>query len=336
MVADPELLKNILIKDFHVFTEMRGLRFGDRFIDRMLFVQGGEKWKELRTIMSPTFTSGKLRMMNKLIHECTETLTENLEEAADNKMEIDVGKYFGAYAMDVITRCSFSMKVDSRKDPNNPLVTAVRKVVSPTSWRFMLAILFPDLVKLIRLSVFTPSIISFFENLSTQLINERKNLREDQKPKDFLQLLLDAESEDSSKKNGKKKLELEEVVAQCIMFFIVGYFTTAVTITFVAHQLAIKPEIQEKLLKEIDESLQNKKEIEYDDIAGLKYLDAVVQETLRYYTPSPRLERRSVEDYKLGDTGIVIPKSTIFAVPIYSLTHDPQYFPEPEKFDPER
>ncbi|XP_067135727.1 cytochrome P450 3A21-like [Centruroides vittatus] len=258
VIADPHLLKNILIKDFHVFSEGRGLRFGDNIIDRMLVFQHGKQWKELRSIMTPTFSSGKIKMMSKLIDDCGKILIDNFIEAAESKKEIDVTKYFGAYAMDVIARCSFGIQLDSRKDPNNPFLKAVRQTIKPMSWRTLIAVLFPGLAKLLRLSLFNPRTSLFFKDVAMQIINERKNLKEDQKPKDFLQLLLEAEKEDSDSKNGKKRLELDDVVSQCVMFFMVGYFTTAATLSFLAHQLAIKPKIQEKLIKEIDEVLKGK------------------------------------------------------------------------------
>ncbi|XP_023210573.1 cytochrome P450 3A5-like [Centruroides sculpturatus] len=68
----------------------------------------------------------------------------------------------------------------------------------------------------------------------------------------------------------------------------------------------------------------------------MKYLEAFVQEIVRKHPTTIRLERRAVEDHELGDTGIVVEKGTMIAVPIYALNHDPKYFPDPDKFDPER
>ncbi|EEC05341.1 cytochrome P450, putative [Ixodes scapularis] len=48
------------------------------------------------------------------------------------------------------------------------------------------------------------------------------------------------------------------------------------------------------------------------------------------------LERYGPSDYGLGDTGIKIPKDCVIAVPVYAMHHDPDYFPDPSKFDPDR
>ncbi|XP_075550556.1 cytochrome P450 3A19-like [Dermacentor variabilis] len=73
-----------------------------------------------------------------------------------------------------------------------------------------------------------------------------------------------------------------------------------------------------------------------DVVSKLKYLHCVVSETLRLYPSAPRLERSALEDYVLGETGIKLPKGCTVVVPIYALHRDPEYFPEPDAFKPER
>lgn len=66
----------------------------------------------------------------------------------------------------------------------------------------------------------------------------------------------------------------------------------------------------------------------------MKYMDMVIDETLRLYPPATRLDRVANNDYEYE--GIKIKKGQIITVPIYALHHDPDYYPNPEKFDPER
>ncbi|XP_023242812.1 cytochrome P450 6l1-like, partial [Centruroides sculpturatus] len=103
-------------------------------------------------------------------------------------------------------------------------------------------------------------------------------------------------------------LTRDEIISQCILFFIVGFATTAANINFIVYSLALNPECQEKLAKELQENLQNQEELEYEDVQNLPYLDAVISETLRYYSPTPKVIRMGHEDYHLEGTDIVVPK----------------------------
>lgn len=335
MVAEPKLLKNILIKDFQSFTDLRTLQFGDPIIDRMLFVQTGKKWREMKAILSPAFTSRKMKMISTSVSDCAQTLVDNILEAAEG-VDIDIDRYFSAYLTDVIASCVFGMKLDESDNPSNPFVKAVKDSISPIPWRVYISIFFPGLAKFLRLSFFNPSTSMFFKKVILEVISRRENLKDEEKPNDILQSLLDLKNQNKSGKPEKSSnLELEDIVAQCIMIFIAGYIATKATFLFAVHELAVNPEIQEKLIKEIDHTFKNK-DIDYDTIVGMEYLEAIVQETLRLYTPSPRLERTSTKSYVLGNTGIMIPKGILVAIPIYAISHDPLYFPDPDKFIPER
>ncbi|GFY55818.1 cytochrome P450 3A8 [Trichonephila inaurata madagascariensis] len=80
-------------------------------------------------------------------------------------------------------------------------------------------------------------------------------------------------------------LELAEIelLAQCVLFFLVGYETTASTLTFLAYELALNPEWQDKLIEEVDKVFEKHSEMSYDTVRDMKVLDAVVSETLRMY-----------------------------------------------------
>ena len=72
----------------------------------------------------------------------------------------------------------------------------------------------------------------------------------------------------------------------------------------------------------------------YDSIMDMKYMDMVVDETLRMYPPATRLDRVASNDYEFE--GIKIKKGQVIGVPIYALHHNPELYPNPEEFDPER
>lgn len=129
----------------------------------------------------------------------------------------------------------------------------------------------------------------------------------------------------------------DEAMAQCVLFFLAGQDTTSSVISFATYLLALHPEVQSKLRKEADECFAaNKDGPSLDTVTKLKYLHAVVSETLRMYPPGIRIERSPIEDYVLGDTGITLPKGCVIGVPVYAMHYDPAFFPNPTVFDPER
>jgi cytochrome P450 len=133
-----------------------------------------------------------------------------------------------------------------------------------------------------------------------------------------------------------KYLTENEILAQAWIFFVAGYETTATTLSFCSYELALNPECQEKLYEEVNSAIDSKGEISYETLAKLPYLDSVISETLRLYPPVIRLEREAMTDYKLGDTGITLFKGQIVEIPTYAIHHSEEYYPNPEKFIPER
>jgi cytochrome P450 family 6 len=106
---------------------------------------------------------------------------------------------------------------------------------------------------------------------------------------------------------------------------------------FTIYELALNPEIQDRLREEIANGVaDNDGELTYELLSEFKYLDMVINESLRKFPPAFFLTRVCRKDFKIPGTEMVIPKDTDINVNIYSIHRDPEYYPEPEKFDPER
>ncbi|KAL1137634.1 hypothetical protein AAG570_009330 [Ranatra chinensis] len=100
--------------------------------------------------------------------------------------------------------------------------------------------------------------------------------------------------------------------------------------------LSLHQDVQSKLGKEIEEVLKkHSNKINMESIKEMKYLTMVLSETLRCFPTLARMERTCTKDYTFP-TGLTIEKNTRVNVPLYGLHNDPKYYPNPEKFDPER
>ncbi|KAK3090429.1 hypothetical protein FSP39_011786 [Pinctada imbricata] len=257
--------------------------------------------------------------------------------------------------MDVIASTGFGIDVNSQKDPDNEFVKQAKKAFSVgfTSRLFIIMIIFPVFNRFINFLTKinlgrTPfsEIFQFFKKVTLSIIEERKSAPE-QKRKDLMQIMLNSHNEEVDKedkanmvdykdKDPVKKergLTIDEVVANSFIFFLAGYDTTANTLSFLAYNLAMNPDCQEKCIEEVHRVL-GKDKPNYDNVLKLQYLDNCMSETLRMFGPASITNRQVEEDCDIG--GYKVPKGSCVNFCIYAIHHDPDYWPEPEKFDPDR
>lgn len=122
--------------------------------------------------------------------------------------------------------------------------------------------------------------------------------------------------------------------AQGKIFFAAGFETTANCLTTLCYNLALNPDIQEKLRNEVMKIVDEHEVINHETIADMHYLEAAIQENLRMYPPVIVQERICKKDVEVK--GLQIKKGTYVRVPIYACHHNPDFFQDPEEFRPER
>lgn len=124
------------------------------------------------------------------------------------------------------------------------------------------------------------------------------------------------------------------------MFFLAGFDTSSTLLSFIAYELSVNTDIQQKLYDEVEETYRSLggKTLNYDTVQKMKYMDMVVSETLRYWPPLPGVDRDCVKDYDYddGQCKFKIEKGTFISIPIYGFHFDEKYWDNPKKFDPER
>ncbi|PSN40746.1 putative cytochrome P450 6a14 [Blattella germanica] len=141
------------------------------------------------------------------------------------------------------------------------------------------------------------------------------------------------------KTKGKEDIVFDNglLAAQAFAFFVAGFETTGGALTFCLHELAINPHIQVKLREEIDAMLQETNgNIVYENVNTLPYLDKVIWETLRKYPTAGHTLRRVTKRYVIPQTNVRLDVGDLVIISMFGLHHDPKYYPDPEKFDPER
>lgn len=345
IVNDPDLIRNILTKEFTNFHD-RGIFYNEEIdpLSGHLFQLPGKKWRNLRVKLTPTFTSGKIKQIFPILKEAGNVLEKYLEEEALKGSTIDVKDIFARYSTDIIMSVAFGISCDSFKEPNNEFRYWGKKIFDPKPFWNALILFAPQVLNFFSISYTEKSVTNFFTNMFKQTVKYRESNNIERK--DFLNLLIqlmkngyvnaDDESLSNNVNAAKNKLTMMEAAAQAYVFFLAGFETSSTTVTFCLYELAKNQDIQNKLREEIQTMIKKNGDLTYCALNDMNYLHKVISETLRKYPPVVILNRICTNDVKLNTTNFSIPKGTSVAIPVFGLHRDSNIFPDPEKFDPER
>ena len=119
VLRDPEVIKTVLVKDFDSFFS-RGFKINEKMepLSGHLFFLSGPKWRNLRMKLTPTFTSGKMKMMFPTLVETGKELQDYLKKPAGHKETIEIKDILARYSTDIIASCAFGIECNCLKDPN--------------------------------------------------------------------------------------------------------------------------------------------------------------------------------------------------------------------------
>ncbi|XP_043190447.1 cytochrome P450 9e2-like [Amphibalanus amphitrite] len=322
-VGDPDLIRAITIKDFDHFVDRRDLVISKCMEDMMPSLRG-RKWKEVRAIMSPAFSSSKLKAMHELCLESADNLSNYLQETTRQHGDVEMKEAAGRFTMDNIASCAFGVNCNSFKDPNTEFASVY------DSLRLALLMVLPRWLGQL-LPERSEAAAEFFRRVVLTTIAHREGAG-DAGRRDYLHLLLEARQQ-----HGEHVLSNDSIVANCVLFYVAGYDTTATVITFACYALATEPAVQAAARDELDQVLaRHGGRLTYEAVSELRYLDRVISETLRLYSPSMRIERECSRDYRVPGTELTLPAGTLVAMPVITMHRDPEYFPDPMRFDPDR
>lgn len=129
LVRDPELVKNVLTRDFQHFHD-RGVYHNPKAdpLSGNLFAMPGDEWKSLRTRLTPAFTSGKLKGMFPIVHNVGKELVKFMEPMADKNEILDMRDIAARYVIDCLASILFGQEgISTIKNPNHEFRTSGRK-----------------------------------------------------------------------------------------------------------------------------------------------------------------------------------------------------------------
>jgi len=345
----------------------------DRFLGKSLFAMHGQQWKDMRSVLSPMFTSSKMKMMFSLLSNHAEDFITHFAKKAgsDGKNDVDVLEVFSRFTADGISTAVLGFEGDCVKNYDSDIYKMVKLILNEFAGpvgtlKIMFGFAMPAVYKFLNIQLTSKKTIDFFQSVVIDTMNER-NRTNTSRP-DVIQLMLGIrkghlkakENEEANDKELDGFTAHEELnlktntknlqqfitdddywIAQGWIFFFAGFDTTSKLLQALTFHLARNPEVQEELYREINDVRDslNYEPVTYEALHKMKFMDMVVSETLRIQPPAPQTERTCTKTYKMdlgNGKSVTIQKGEIVTLPIYLFHRDPEYFPNPEQFDPYR
>ncbi|KZP25687.1 cytochrome P450 [Athelia psychrophila] len=366
-VSDPKALHYIVVKEQDIYEE------NDVFLhnNKLMFGEGllgtlGEQHRKQRKMLNPVFSPRHLQDMVPIFHNVSHKLRDAiLSRVTAGPQEIDMLHWFGRTALEFVGQSGLGYSFDNLDDgPAHPYSLSIKNLI-PTLFRLrFLPLLMPyvselgppsfrrALVKLVP-SADVQSLremVDMMDKTSHEIVRSKQqsNLAEHEQVgggKDIMSILLKANTAAAE----QDRLTETEVVDQVTTLVFAATDTTSSALSRIFHLLAQHPEAQGRLRDEICAARTQDGDLDYKQLDGLQYLDAVIRETMRLHAPVPFIDRVARKDTVLplsqpiiGIDGtdireITIPKGTAVTIAIMRANRDPEIWgDDAQEWKPER
>lgn len=273
-----------------------------------------------RSMFSPLLVGPSLQYLCSTTHDYTTRMLNKWSEVTD---AIDVKEEFSNLTLDIVGSYSIGQEFGNTS-LGQEIRTLFRSVLSTSQKR----------VEEIISPIWNSSYREWNKNVNRlqecagKLIEQKRQARGLTQRNDLLSLILDVRSE-----NGSLSFSDAQAMSAVLAFLFGGFDPAGSALTWTCYLLATHPEIQALAQEEVQRVL-GRRLPELDDLPRLDYLNRVIKEGLRLYTPNPVTMREVESDLQIGD--YTIPQGATFCIPICVIHKDETVWENPENFDPDR
>lgn len=319
LVSDMEALEQILVRDHGKFIKTpliwRQIRavfgFG-------LLSSDGSLWQHQRRLAAPHFTPRRVQEYDSLIV----SLARKEVDRWQDETTFDIHPHMMNLMLRIVTGTMFDADAESEVEIMERALTLLLKEMAH---RFRRPVLIPDWVPLPSNRRYLRA-IGEIDGVVDRLLQERR-VNGTQGRTDYLSSLMDSRDE-----NGQPMSDTQ-IRDEAVTVLLAGHETTALTMTWAFYLLARHPDIQAKVIAEIESEIGHR-DATSADMPKLQYTQAVITESMRLYPAGWMFGRESTQDCEIK--GYHCPKGTQILIAPWVLHRDPRYYDTPEAFRPER
>jgi cytochrome P450 len=319
LLNHPDYIKDVLVTNSRLFHKSRGLEFARRFLGNGLLTSEDDFHRRQRRLVQPAFHRDRIAAYGVVMADYSARLAERWQDGTT----VDVAQEMMRLTLSIVAKTLFDADVEAEAKEIGQALTDVRQVFRRVTMPFS------DLVGRLPL----PSNRRFRrarERLDAtiyRIIHERRASGTDRG--DLLSMLLLAQDEEGNS-GGMTDLQVRD---EAMTLFLAGHETTANALTWTWYLLSQNPDAEARLHEELDAVLAGQLPT-LDHVPRLRYTEMVFSEAMRLYPPAWAIGRRAMSSYRIDD--YLLPERSIVLMSQFVMHHDPRFFPDPHRFNPER
>jgi cytochrome P450 len=320
LLRHPDAIKHVLVDNNHNYDKLtRGYDVLRQFLGNGLLTSDGDFWRRQRRIAQPAFHRRRIEGFAEVMVADTLDMLQRWDDVAGLGHTVDMAHEMMSLTLRIVGKTLLSTDVHDAADQVGDAVTVLNEWADGAI-DSLLPVGFP-----------TPGTLRArgasrrLDRIIGDIIARR---RAGEQAEDLLGMLMEAKDSETGESMTDKQLR-DEVTTM----FLAGHETTANALAWTFYLLSTHPDIERRVRAELDAALGGAPP-RMGDLPRLPYLLQVIKESMRLYPPAWMLDRRAIEADEV--LGYRVEKNTLVLCSPYVTHRHPEFWPNPEGFDPER
>lgn len=332
VVTEPELIREILKQRPQLFRRITNIEsvFDEAGMNGV-FSAEGENWQYQRRMIERAFLPANLKHFHTSMQHITEAFRDRLDTLVSSEKPVYVVDEFRRYTMDIITRLAFGEAVNAPGGTSSGLSASLHNIFPVLNQRCRSPFPLWRFIRSRQDKQFDADMAHVKSKLNEFIARQRQLLQDNPylltAPENILQAML-AEQQQG------KGLSDRDIVANAVTLLLAGEDTTANTLAWIVYLVSQRPDVEEKLINELNGSRQIYGTVPDWPLPKLPWLTAIMYEAMRLKPVAPQLYLEPLTDTTVGD--VFVKKGTPVFLTLHAAGSDERHFSQAEKFRPER
>ncbi len=317
LVSDPDLVEQVLVADARHYIKHFGARVFEPALGNGLVTSEGQFWLRQRRLIQPAFLKARVQSYAPVMADLTNAMLARWQPGTS----ADIEREFSGLTSAIALKTLFGLDDHGdRERLNDTLRLAFELMAERLNWPFQIPKWLPT-----RANRQLARAIAELDAVIDGYIAAGRARKEP--GDDLLSTMIAAQHDDGTQMSDRQLRD------EAMTLYLAGHETTALTLAWAWYLIARHPQVEEKLVDEWRAVLGGRSP-GADELAALPYTNAVISESMRLYPPVYAIGREATTDLEIG--GYRVKRGYTILMSQWVNHRDPKYFPDPERFHPER